>query len=96
MRCRLFRDRACVPALCQRNVELTCGAKRRQVQFCVGKLLTANLMRRYVLEHVPHLASWRTPWLRRALILLPGRLARSGRGTTLHVPAYSQLARWLN
>ncbi|XXT26120.1 transposase [Sorangium sp. So ce448] len=60
------------------------------------KLLTANLMRRYVLEHVPHLASWRTPWLRRALILVPGRLARSGRGTTLHVLACSQLARWLN
>ncbi|XXS87879.1 transposase [Sorangium sp. So ce362] len=60
------------------------------------KLLTANLMRRYVLEHVPHLASWRTPWLRRALILVPGRLARSARGTTLHVPECSQLARWLN
>ncbi|WP_438020314.1 IS1380 family transposase [Sorangium sp. So ce315] len=60
------------------------------------KLLTANLMRRYVLDHVPHLASWRTPWLRRALILVPGRLARSARGTKLHVPERSQLARWLN
>ncbi|AUX38803.1 uncharacterized protein SOCE26_001810 [Sorangium cellulosum] len=49
-----------------------------------------------VIYVVPHLASWRTPWLRRALILVPGRLARSGRGTTLHVPERSQLARWLN
>ncbi|WP_437955596.1 IS1380 family transposase [Sorangium sp. So ce119] len=60
------------------------------------KLLTANLMRRYVLDHVPQLASWRTPWLRRALILVPGRLARSSRGTKLHVPERSQLARWHN
>ncbi|AUX27730.1 uncharacterized protein SOCEGT47_083280 [Sorangium cellulosum] len=34
--------------------------------------------------------------MRRALILVPGRLARSGRGTTLHVPVRSQLARRLN
>lgn len=60
------------------------------------KLLTANLMRRYVLDHVRHLASWRTPWLRRALILVPGRLARSGRGTSLHVLERAQLARRFN
>ncbi|WP_437989787.1 transposase [Sorangium sp. So ce145] len=37
MRCRLFRDLACVPALCQPNVELACGAKRRQLRALAAK-----------------------------------------------------------
>jgi len=44
------------------------------------KLLAHNLLRRYVEEHVPALRSWRAPWIRRAVILVPGRLTRSGRG----------------
>lgn len=46
------------------------------------KLLAHNLLRRYVAEHVTHLpalCSWRAPWLRRTLILIPGRLVRRGR-----------------
>jgi hypothetical protein len=43
------------------------------------KLLAHNLLRRYVQEHLPALRSWRAPWIRRAAILVPGRLLRSSR-----------------
>lgn len=43
------------------------------------KLLTHNLLRRYVLATAPALAAWRAPWLRRALLVVPGRFGRSGR-----------------
>lgn len=50
------------------------------------KLLAHNLLRRYVAEKAPHLRSWRAPWLRRALILLPGRLVTTaGRRLVLHM-----------
>jgi hypothetical protein len=49
------------------------------------KLLTHNLLRRFVNRHLPMLRSWRAPWIRRAAILVPGRLVRSGRRTTLHM-----------
>ena len=48
------------------------------------KLLAHNLLRRYVREKAPALRTWRAPWIRRALIRVPGRLVRSGRGRTLH------------
>lgn len=60
------------------------------------KLLAFNLMRRFIRAQFPALAKWRAPWLRRALILVPGRLSRSSRRLTLHVPARSMLARQLN
>jgi hypothetical protein len=60
------------------------------------KVLAANLMRRYVTTRFAHLVQWRTPWLRRALILVPGRLLYRGRQWTLRVPSQSQLARLLN
>jgi hypothetical protein len=47
------------------------------------KLLTHNLLRRYVAHAAPSLATWRAPWIRRALILVPGRLVRRGRTTFL-------------
>lgn len=47
------------------------------------KVLTHNLFRRYVRRHCKPIASWRTAWLRRAVILVPGRLVRSGRTLTL-------------
>jgi len=47
------------------------------------KLLAHNLMRRFVRWTAPHLSTWRVPWLRRALINLPGRLLRSGRSACL-------------
>jgi hypothetical protein len=50
------------------------------------KLLAHNLMRRFVRWAAPDLAKWRVPWLRRALINIPGRLLRSGRRWSLRVP----------
>jgi hypothetical protein len=50
------------------------------------KLLAHNLLRRYVNEHLPALRSWRAPWIRRAAILVPGRLLRSGRRRSLRMP----------
>jgi hypothetical protein len=47
------------------------------------KLLGHNLMRRYAAQVSPRCSYWRTPWLRRLLIVRPGRLLRSGRQWTL-------------
>ena len=55
------------------------------------KLLAHNLMRRFVRWTAPHLSTWRVPWLRRALINIPGRLLRSGRRWILRVPPKSSL-----
>ena len=49
------------------------------------KLLTHNLLRRYVLAAAPALAAWRAPWLRRALIVVPGRFGHSGRSPRLRL-----------
>jgi hypothetical protein len=55
------------------------------------KLLTHNLLRRYVAEKAPHLRTWRAPWLRRALILIPGRLVMAaGRKLILHMAPRSE------
>jgi hypothetical protein len=50
------------------------------------KLLAHNVMRRFVRWTAPHLSTWRIPWLRRALIHIPGRLLRSGRCWSLRIP----------
>lgn len=50
------------------------------------KLLAHNITRRFVRWTAPHLSSWRIPWLRRALINIPGRLVRSGRRRALRTP----------
>lgn len=50
------------------------------------KLLAYNTFRRFIAIAHPSLAKWRTAWVRRSIILRPGRLCRSGRSTTLHVP----------
>jgi hypothetical protein len=55
------------------------------------KILAHNLMRRFVRWAAPHLSKWRVPWLRRALINLPGRLIRSGRCWSLRVPPRSRV-----
>jgi len=60
------------------------------------KLLAFNFMRRFVATRCPALRTWRAPWLRRALIHVPGRLSRSGHRRTLHVPVTSMLARMPN
>ena len=49
------------------------------------KLLAHNLVRRYARARAPRIQCWRTPWIRRALILVPGRLVRSGRRQTLRM-----------
>jgi hypothetical protein len=42
------------------------------------KVLAFNLLRRWVQARHHPLASWRTPWLRRVCVQVPGRLLRSG------------------
>jgi len=42
------------------------------------KLLAYNLLRRWVAAEVPVAAQWRSSWIRRACILIPARLLRSG------------------
>ena len=52
----------------------------------VIKLLAHNLLRRYARARVPRpVQSWRSEWVRRALILVPGRIIRSGRRLTLRM-----------
>jgi hypothetical protein len=55
------------------------------------KILAHNLMRRFVRWAAPHLIKWRVPWLRRALINIPGRLLRSGRRWSLRTSPGSRL-----
>ena len=55
------------------------------------KMLTHNLLDRYATEQFPGLPRWRTPWRRRTLLRVPGRLSRSGRGRKLHLPPGSPL-----
>jgi hypothetical protein len=54
------------------------------------KLLAHNVLRRYA-RHVAAPPTWRLPWIRRALFLVPGRLVRSGRQWTLRLPPRSPL-----
>jgi hypothetical protein len=42
------------------------------------KVLAFNLLRRWVQTRHPAFASWRTPWIRRVCVHVPGRLLRSG------------------
>jgi hypothetical protein len=49
------------------------------------KNLMHNLLDRYAHERFPNLARWRTPWCRRALLRVPGRLSRSSRVRRLHL-----------
>jgi hypothetical protein len=55
------------------------------------KMLTHNLLDRYATEQFPDLPRWRTPWRRRTLLRVPGRLSRSARGRKLHLPPGSPL-----
>jgi len=60
------------------------------------KMLAHNLVLSWVDAEHPPLRKWRLPWLRRALIRVPGRMTRSGRQRSIHVPPASALARQLN
>jgi hypothetical protein len=55
------------------------------------KLLTHNLLDRYATTEHPTLPRWRTPWRRRTLLCVPGRMSRSGRRRQLHLPPGSPL-----
>jgi hypothetical protein len=54
------------------------------------KLLAHNMLRRYA-RYVAAPRTWRLPWIRRALFLVPGRLVRSGHQWTLRLPPKSPL-----
>ena len=71
-------------------------ARGRRCGELLLKELAYNLMRRYVRATFPQLQQWRAPWLRRALVLVPGRMVYSGRSWTVRVHERSMLARWLN
>lgn len=49
------------------------------------KLLTHNLLKRFVLDQAPQIAAWRAPWIRRALIVVPGRFGHHGRSPRLRL-----------
>jgi hypothetical protein len=59
------------------------------------KLLTYNLLRRFVCEVAPRYGAWQLPWLRAALLCVPGRLVRSGRKLLVRLAAGSPLLRLL-
>ena len=49
------------------------------------KLLAHNLLHRHVEANLPELQGWRTAWVRRAVIRVPGRIVKSGRSRTLRM-----------
>lgn len=55
------------------------------------KMLSHNLLDRYARECFPHIPSWRTPWRRRLLLRVPGRMSRSGGRRRIHVHPSSPL-----
>ena len=60
------------------------------------KVLSYNLLRRYVRWAAPALTKWRAPWIRRTMILVPARLLRSGRRRSLRLAPRPALVAMLN
>ena len=60
------------------------------------KLLTMNLLRRFVRCCAPQLRSWRMPWIIQTLMRVVGRLTTSGGQTFLHVRSDSAIFPLLN
>jgi len=60
------------------------------------KLLTYNLVQRYVRAQHPTLVKWQIEWLRRVLFRVPGRLVRHARKLVLLVSRTSRLVTMLN
>lgn len=95
---RKYEDRAEIePLIGELKHALGIGAVPSQVfdanhAMFLLKILTHNLVRRYVTARAPLLAGWRLPWLRRALFTVPGRVCSTGnrrylrlmRGSFLH------------
>jgi hypothetical protein len=53
----------------------------------VLKLLAHNLLRCYADEWVPAIRDWRSDWIRRVVINVPGKLVHSGRVWTIKIPS---------
>ena len=60
------------------------------------KVLTFNLLQRWVQQQAPRLKRWRVRWLRRALLQVAGRLTFHAGRVELHLPPNSELYRLLN
>jgi hypothetical protein len=60
------------------------------------KLLAHNLLRRYVEHCAAAVRGWRTDWIRRVVIRVPGKVVRTGRRTIVHVPSRPALSHMLN
>jgi hypothetical protein len=60
------------------------------------KLLAHNLVRRYVEARVPLVAGWRTDWIRKIIVRVPGKLAYHGRQYTVNIPSVHALQHLLN
>ena len=59
--------------------KFSCSSFAANAATLILKLLSHNLVRRYIAERVPKLRGWRTSWVRRTILLVPGRLVRTGR-----------------
>jgi hypothetical protein len=85
----LYNDRAGIEPVIGELKSAWCIGKAPSAVFAANhaafliKLLAHNLYRWFLAERYEALAVWRTSWARRATILRPGRLVRSGRTTTL-------------
>jgi hypothetical protein len=60
------------------------------------KLLAHNLLRRYVEDRVPGVRGWRTEWVRRVVVRVPGKVVHSGRRCTVQMPDVPVLRHLLN
>lgn len=75
--------------------KFSCSSFHANAALLLIKLLAHNLLQRYVAEYAPVLRGWRSHWIRRALILVPGRLRRSGRVRTVRMQPRPVLERQL-
>lgn len=86
---RLYDARAGVEPVIRDLKRAWCIGKSPSAQFNANhaafllKLLAYNVFRRFLAARYAPIAHWRTRWSRRAIILRPGRICRSGRHTTL-------------
>ena len=60
------------------------------------KLLSHNLLKRFVEDCVPAVRKWRVEWVRLIIINVPGKLVFSGRQWTLNIPAIPAFSKMPN
>ncbi len=76
--------------------KFSCSSFAANAATLILELLSHNLVRRYVTERVPKLRGLRTSWVRRTLLVVPGRLMRTVRSLWLRMqprPALELLQR---